>query len=70
MSAIINTLVEEFQDLSLDEQEYLAELFKKQILDARRDRLAKRVSESRRNYKKGQCKSGSLKDLMEDLDND
>jgi len=35
----INTFVEEFQGLSLEDQEYVAELIKKQLVESRRQSL-------------------------------
>ncbi len=37
---------------------------------AKRDRLAERAREARVNFERGSAKTGSLKDLMEDLDSD
>jgi hypothetical protein len=37
MSATINTLVEEFQYLHLDDQEYAADLLLKQLIESRRE---------------------------------
>lgn len=68
MRAIINTLVEEFQELPLDDQEYVAEIICKQLLEFKREELADRVAEARVNYKMGKCKSGAFDELMEDLD--
>ena len=70
MSTVISTLVEEFQGLSLDDQEYAAEIINKQLLESRREYLASRVAEARANYSTGQIKSGSFDELMEDLEND
>ena len=36
----------------------------------RRNHLAARASEAKENYKAGQCKSGSLQDLIKDLEDD
>ena len=66
----INTFVEEFQGLSLEDQEYVAELIKKQLVESRRQSLVNRVAEARENYRIGRTKSGSIDDLMGDLEND
>jgi hypothetical protein len=66
----INTFVEEFQELSLEDQEFVAELIKKQLVESRRQSLVDRVAEARENYRIGRTKSGSINDLMEDLEND
>lgn len=70
MSSKINGLVDEFQELSLDDQEYVAEIITKQLLEFRREHLADRIAEARANYKTGKSKSGSFNELMEDLEND
>ena len=70
MTASINALVKEFQELPLDDQEYVAEIITKQLLESRREHLAVRVEEARANYATSQTKSGSFDELMEDLEND
>lgn len=70
MNANVNNLLDEFQKLPLDDKEYLAEIMLKQIREMKRESLVTRVSEARENYNHGKCKSGTLKDLMEDLEND
>lgn len=70
MSSRINSLVDEFQQLPLDDQEYVAKIINKQLLEFRREHLADRVAEARANYKSGKTKSGSFDELMEDLEND
>ncbi len=70
MSSSINALVDEFQELPLDDQEYVAEIITKQLLEFKREHLADRIAEARVNYKTGKSKSGSFNELMEDLEND
>jgi hypothetical protein len=70
MSSSINALVDEFQELPLDDQEYVAEIIAKQLLEFRREHLVDRIAEARANYKTGKSKSGSFDELMEDLEND
>ena len=70
MNANVNNLLDEFQKLPLDDKEYLAEIMLKQIREMKREFLVTRVNEARGNYNQGKCKSGTLKDLMEDLEND
>ncbi len=70
MNANVNNLLEEFQKLPLDDKEYLTEIMLKQIREVKRESLVARVSEARESYNQGKSKSGSLKDLMEDLEND
>ncbi len=70
MDAMIKDLVDDFQGLSLEDQEYVAEIIKKQLIESRREYLAARASEAKANYRHGRCKSGSFKELMEDIESD
>ena len=64
----VNKVIEEFSHLPIEEKEYVAEIIKNQVLEQRRDRLAERVREAKSNLQKGMTRSGTIKDLMEDLD--
>ncbi len=70
LTANINVLVEEFQELPLGDQEYVSEIIAKQLIEFKRERLAVRVQEARANYTTNQIKTGSFDMLMEDLEND
>ena len=63
----LNKLIEDFNNLSIEEREYLIELAKKQLIEAKRERIAERAKIAERNYKKGKVKSGTVKDLHKDL---
>ena len=69
-STILNDLTIQFNSLGLEEKEYLLKIFKKQIIENRRNKLLKEVREAEIEYKKGNVKSGSVEDLMKDLEND
>ena len=66
----INKVIEEFSHLPPEDKEYVAEVIGKQLIEAKRDRLAQRAREARANFDRGSAKAGSLKELMEDLDSD
>jgi len=66
----LNKLIEDFNHLSLEEREYLIELAKKQLIEAKRERIAKRARNAEKNYKKGKVKSGTVKELFKDLECD
>jgi hypothetical protein len=66
----INKVIEEFSHLPPEDKEYVAEIIRKQLIEVKRDRIAQRAREARVNLERGSVKSGSLKDLMEDLDSD
>jgi len=66
----INKVIEEFSHLPPEDKEYVAEIIQKQLIEAKRDRIAQRAREATVNLERGSVKTGSLKDLMEDLDSD
>ena len=41
MTANINTVVEEFQELSLEDQEYVSEIIQKQLMESRRESISR-----------------------------
>ena len=69
-NSTLNKLIEDFNHLPLDEKEYLVEIAKKQLIEAKREEIAKRAKEAEKNYKKGRIKSGTVKDLRKDLESD
>jgi hypothetical protein len=68
--ATITKLIEEFNLLPLDDKEFATEIIKKQLIEAKRDAIAKRVKEASANLKKGIVKRGTVKELYKDLDSD
>jgi hypothetical protein len=68
--ATITKLIEEFNLLPLDDKEFAAEIIKKQLIEAKRDAIAKRVKEVQANLKKGIVKRGTVKELYKDLESD
>ncbi|MCJ7594093.1 MAG: hypothetical protein MUO52_04890 [Desulfobacterales bacterium] len=66
----INKVIEEFSHLPPEDKEYVAEVIRKQLIEAKRNRLAARAREARMNFERGEGKTGTLKDLREDLDRD
>ncbi len=64
----INKVIEEFSHLPPEDKEYVAEIIGKQLIEVKRERLAERVLEARKNLEKGQVRSGTIKDLKEDLE--
>jgi hypothetical protein len=63
----INRVIEEFSHLPQEDKEYVAEIIRKQVIEEKRVRLAVMAREARVNFERGSAKTGSLKDLMEDL---
>lgn len=66
----INKVIEEFSHLPLEDKECVAEIIRKQLIEVKRERLAERAEEARMNLEQGAVKTGTVKDLMEDLDRD
>ena len=66
----VNKIIEEFSHLPPEDKEYVAEIIRKQLIEVKRESLAERAREARKNLKKRTVKTGTIKDLMEDLDRD
>ncbi len=66
----LNKLIEDFSHLPLDDREYLIEVIKKQLIEAKRDTIAKRAKEAMTNLKRRKIKTGTVKELYEDLESD
>jgi len=69
-TATINNLIDEFIHLPLDDKEYAAELIKKQLIEAKREAIAKRAKTAVAGFKKKITKRGTVKELYGDLEND
>jgi hypothetical protein len=68
-AANINTVIENFNSLLLDEKEYAVEIIKKVYAEAAREALLTKATKASQNLKKGKVKKGNLKDLYKDLEN-
>jgi len=68
--ATITKLIDEFNLLPLDDKEFAAEIIRKQLIEAKRSAIAKRVKEVQANLKKGMVKRGTVKELYKDLESD
>jgi hypothetical protein len=64
----INTVIEQFDSLPLEDKELAAEIIRKAYAEAAREALAVRAKQAMRNLKAGKVKKGSLKDLRKDLE--
>ncbi|MDI6777076.1 MAG: hypothetical protein QMD03_07545 [Syntrophales bacterium] len=69
-SATINKLIEDFSYLKLDDKEYAIEIIEKQLIEAKRDAIAKRAKEAMADLRKGVVKKGTVKELYKDLEID
>lgn len=64
----INTVIEQFDALPLEEKELAAGIIRKAYAEAARDELAKRVKTAVRNEKAGKVRKGNVSDLLKDLE--
>lgn len=54
----------------MDDKEYVVDIVKKQLVEAKRDAIAKRVKQTMANLKNGLVRKGTVKNLYKDLDGD
>lgn len=66
----INKVIEEFNHLKVEDKEYVAALINKQLIDAKREKLAHRGKAATENLKSGKVSEGTVEDLYRDLEND
>jgi hypothetical protein len=64
----LNKVIDDFSRLSLSDKEYLAEIIEKQLIEAKREAIAKRSRRAIANLKKGRISKGTVKDLYKDLE--
>ncbi len=67
-STTLDRLIDDFKQLPLDDKEYAVDIIKKQLIDAKREAIAKRAKEAAANLKKGKVKRGTLRELYKDLE--
>jgi len=65
---ILNKVIGDFGRLPLNDKEYLAEIIEKQLIEAKREALARRSKRAMTNLKKGKVSRGTAKDLYKDLE--
>jgi hypothetical protein len=66
----LDKVIKDFNQLPLDDKEYVIDIIEKQLVEAKRDALAKRANRAMANLRKGAVKKGTLKDLYRDLEID
>ena len=69
-TATVNNLIEEFIQLPLDDKEYATEVIKKQLIEAKREAIAKRAKTAMAGFRKKTTKSGTVKELYKDMESD
>ena len=68
--ATVNNLIEEFSHLPLDDKEYATEVIMKQLIEAKREAIAKRAKTAMASFRKKMTKGGTVKELYKDLESD
>ena len=66
----LNKIIENFSSLPLEDKEYVLEIIKKLLIEARREAIAQRAEEAMVNLKEGRVKKGTVQDLCKDLESD
>lgn len=66
----LNKLIEDFSQLPLNDKEYAVDVIRKQLIEAKRDAIAKRAKEAMANLKKRMIKKGTIKELYKDIESD
>ena len=66
----LKKFIEDFKNLPIEEKEYALEIVKKQIIEEKRDVIAKRAKEASNNYRIGNIKNGDVESLYKDLESD
>jgi len=66
----LDGLLDEFARLSLEDQEMLVDILKKRIVEQKRMRIVREAREAMREYRKGLTKTGTVEDLIKDLESD
>jgi hypothetical protein len=67
MAVTINQVLQEFDQLSLEDKEYVKETVDKLLIEEKREELFRRSEEAMESYKAGKSKTGSAADLLKDL---
>jgi len=69
-SKTLDKLIDDFKQLPLDDKEYAIDIIKKQLIEAKREAIAKRAKEAMANLRKGMTRKGTIKELYKDLEID
>ena len=69
-AATVNKLIQEFNLLPLDDKEYATEVMKKQLIEAKREAIARRAKTAMASFRKKMTKRGTVKELYKDMESD
>jgi ribosomal protein S1 len=66
----LNKVIKDFSLLPLDDKEYAVDIIERQLIEAKREAIAKRAKRAMLNLRKGAVRKGSVKELYKDLELD
>jgi hypothetical protein len=66
----LNKFFTDFSCLPLDDKEYAVTIIEKQLVEAKRDAIAKRAKKAMANVRKGAVRKGTVEELYKDLEID
>ena len=69
-SVTLNDVLKDFSLLPLSDKEYVVEIMEKQLIEAKRDDIARRAKRAMKNLKRGAAKKGTAEDLYKDIELD
>ena len=69
-SATLNEVLNEFNRLPLGEKEYVVEVMERQLIEAKREAIAKRAKKAMTHLRKGTVRKGTIRELYKDLESD
>ena len=67
-SVTVDKVIDKFNLLPLEDKEYAIDIIEKQLIEAKRDALAKQAKRAMSNLKKDAVKRGTVKELYKDLE--
>jgi hypothetical protein len=63
----LNTVLEYVDKLDIEDQQYVQEIIRRRLLDAKRTAIVNRAKQAKTNVRKHASRSGTAKDLLVDL---
>jgi hypothetical protein len=69
-NATLDEVLNEFNRLPLGDKEYVVDVMERQLIEAKREAIAKRARKAMANLRKGAVRKGSIKELYKDLESD
>jgi hypothetical protein len=63
----VNKVLEEIDQLTIDDRIYIHQILSCRLVETERSLIAKRAREAEENYSRGRVRSGSVRDLLIEL---